>query len=418
MIIENEARAGGAIALSGSSKLMLDEFLTVNFDGNNASVGGVIHYTDTVSLSQCSDSSTQDKKECFLELSAESNIRLNFTRNTATSAGSIIYGGQLDKCKLYLGGGIIDDCGNTVGGKYSENAIETFYEISTIVDIRSINVTSHISSDPIQICRCSENSIMCSESTDIETVRGKQFTLMVVTVGQNEGIVPSSVRTSLDNNVKISPVQRIQDTKKSCTPIRYRLSSETNTTKLVLFPDGPCRDTGNARFEVDVKFLPCPDGFALEGSDCVCDKRLQRYTTNCSVDNNYIVRDANTFWMGALYDNGTYAGLILHSGCPFDYCKNTEVFVKLTDLDKQCDHNHSGTVCGACKANYSIALGTLHCLPCSHAYLALILPFALAGIALVAVILLLNLSVATGTINGLIFYANIVQANSAVYSHE
>ena len=414
--IQNEARVGGAIALSGSSKMMLDDFLTVNFVGNNASVGGVIHYTDAFSLSQCSDSLAQDRRECFLELSAESNIHLNFTSNTATSAGSILYGGQLGRCKLYLGGGTIDNCGNRVGGDYSENAIDTFHEISTIVDTDDSNVTSYISSDPIQICRCDEeNSFDCSSEIDIKTIRGKQFPLMVVTVGQNKGIVPSSVRTSLDNGVKISPSQRIQDTKKVCTRISYRLSSETDTAKLVLFPDGPCRDTGNARLKVNINFLPCPDGFALEGSDCVCDKRLQQYTTNCSVDHNYIVRDANTFWMGTLYDNGTYAGLILHSGCPFDYCKNTAVFVELIDLDIQCAHNHSGTLCGACKANYSIALGTLHCLPCSNAYLALILPFAFAGIALVAVILLLNLSIATGTINGLIFYANIVQANGAVY---
>ena len=48
-------------------------------------------------------------------------------------------------------------------------------------------------------------------------------------------------------------------------------------------------------------------------------------------------------------------------------------------------------------------------------YLALILPFALAGVALVAVILMLKLSVAIGTINGLIFYANVVQTNRSIF---
>ena len=53
--------------------------------------------------------------------------------------------------------------------------------------------------------------------------------------------------------------------------------------------------------------------------------------------------------------------------------------------------------------------------PCSNDYLALILPFSLAGIALVAVLLLLRLTVTAGTIQGFIFYANVVQANTSFF---
>ena len=41
--------------------------------------------------------------------------------------------------------------------------------------------------------------------------------------------------------------------------------------------------------------------------------------------------------------------------------------------------------------------------------------FAVLGVALVAFILLLNITIATGTIHGLIFYANIVAANRALF---
>lgn len=43
-------------------------------------------------------------------------------------------------------------------------------------------------------------------------MRGKEFTLLTVIVGQNRGIVPSAVRTSLENNVQINATQRIQYT--------------------------------------------------------------------------------------------------------------------------------------------------------------------------------------------------------------
>ena len=45
-------------------------------------------------------------------------------------------------------------------------------------------------------------------------------------------------------------------------------------------------------------------------------------------------------------------------------------------------------------------------------------PFALAGLVLVAAIIFLNTTVSIGTINGLVFYANIVQANQAIFFPE
>ena len=60
-------------------------------------------------------------------------------------------------------------------------------------------------------------------------------------------------------------------------------------------------------------------------------------------------------------------------------------------------------------------LGSSQCKKCSNKYLALLIPFALAGILLVILLFLLQLTVATGTIHGLIFYANIVSANHHIF---
>ena len=48
-------------------------------------------------------------------------------------------------------------------------------------------------------------------------------------------------------------------------------------------------------------------------------------------------------------------------------------------------------------------------------YLALLIPFALAGVLLVILLFLLQLTVDAGTIHGLIFYANIVTANHHIF---
>ena len=91
--------------------------------------------------------------------------------------------------------------------------------------------------------------------------------------------------------------------------------------------------------------------------------------------------------------------------------------VSLSDpsLTVQCDFNRTGIVCGQCQKNFSLALGSLHCIPCDNFYIALIVPFALIGVALVAIIFLLRLTVSVGTLNGLFFYANILQANHQAY---
>ena len=111
-------------------------------------------------------------------------------------------------------------------------------------------------------------------------------------------------------------------------------------------------------------------------------------------------------------DNGT---VVASEHCLFDYCDKKDTNVTLRFPDSQCNYNHTGTLCGGCQPGLSLALGRVQCMPCSNKYLALLIPFALAGPALVFFIKLLDLTISQGTINGLIFYANIVKANEYMY---
>ena len=122
-------------------------------------------------------------------------------------------------------------------------------------------------------------------------------------------------------------------------------------------------------------------------------------------------------WIGLSNStNGT--GFVIHDR-PFDYCVQKPVNISLSSSDsaeKQCTYNRTGSLCGTCK-ELSLVFGSSRCQECSRYYIFLFIPFALAGIALVAFILLLNMTVATGTIHGLIFYANILTANHSVFLH-
>ena len=75
-----------------------------------------------------------------------------------------------------------------------------------------------------------------------------------------------------------------------------------------------------------------------------------------------------------------------------------------------------GSVCGS---NLGISLGSSPCTPCSDDWyidlIGIVVASFIAGIALVILMLALNLTVAVGTLNGILFYANIVAINTDAY---
>ena len=163
---------------------------------------------------------------------------------------------------------------------------------------------------------------------------------------------------------------------------------------------------------------PCPDAFVLTSDGhCTCEERLHKFNVSCTIDEDVIlVKKAGAgFWMGAEYSNGSYEGLILYKTCPAEYCRTDGANMTILDLDIQCADARTGLLCGGCADNYSLLLGSSKCKECSNTYLILVLPFAAAGVALVAFLSILRLTVATGMINSLILYANIIQANRKLF---
>jgi hypothetical protein len=135
------------------------------------------------------------------------------------------------------------------------------------------------------------------------------------------------------------------------------------------------------------------------------------YDINCSAFG--IISWNGQLWIGVQKETGT---LDINFHCPSGYCeigKKTIYFQNKTN--SQCAFNRAGKLCGGCKKNYSLAIGSSHCIHCPDSNnLALIIFFAAAGFLLVFFISTLNLTVTQGWINGLIFYANIIWAYQGI----
>ena len=142
---------------------------------------------------------------------------------------------------------------------------------------------------------------------------------------------------------------------------------------------------------------------------------------NCDIQTKSLVRHGD-FWIG--FNNKNVSGFLIYPYCPLNYClpstSNVNINLNLVNgSDAQCANNRSGLLCSLCQPGLSLSLGSSRCIPCSRSwytsYVPIILITMIAGILLVVVLLTFKLTVDTGLLNGLIFYANIIGANTSTF---
>ena len=417
VVFENNTSTtdGGALHLDESSLLHFKPNTRVLFTNNRASQRGGAIYVDTT------------KKEdslpfCFFEVpkSSQKSIELVFKGNLAEIAGDAVYGGQVDRCNMFPRGPYLIDAVGFMRKnirKLIQDPNDGFELLFNFTD----KTPSHslISSDPFRICFCSNESepdFAVEQSIHTDVYPGQTFHVEAVAVGQYNGTTPGVVlaRAVTSNTTSIlKEVHLAQESKRLCTRLEYSISSISEFEVIQLVPAGVSRHFFYA--DINVTLLECPLGFTLQNatSKCDCHPLLNQYNVTCNIDNQTITK-ADKAWISV--DKSLSSGVLVHPECPFDYCKVGTVTFRLTENpDLQCAFSRTGVLCGACLPGLSLALGTSRCLVCSNVWLLLLLLLAAAGLLLVFVLLILNLTVSTGTINGLIFYANIVRANHAVF---
>ena len=410
--INNGVSCGGAMYLAISSFFSIFNHTTVHWENNHSELGGAICVSDST---YCTRVVQSRNKKCFVQLSRPgqnlSGSQLVLKNNYADFGGNVLYGG---------------DCELNVVSTYSSGEV---FDMLIINNDPDNNTTSKISSDPIKICPCEKNHQNCGGLPQHHAYLnpvfpGETFKISVVAVGQRNRGLSSTVRsTAITNSIDSHPAnlldyQYLQQTNNTCTELEYTVFSLSQEVTIKLHPEGsPCYYNGKPQYWHVTLNQTCPPGFNISESarSCVCDPRLAHYTNQCNITNGLgqITRESDDmFWVG--YDSSSHE-LILHPQCPFDYCVSETVVFPLNNTDIQCAHNRSGLLCGRCKEGYSLVLGTHHCSKCTNTHLVLLIPFAVMGVALVFLLLVCKLTVATGTLSGLVFYANIVGPNRTLF---
>ena len=226
------------------------------WESNHARFGGAIFVSDYNPLGYCTQRDTSTtKEECFFQLPGQNlsngiDAQLVFKDNSADLAGSVLYGGTIDDCKI------------TGLEPYSSGEV-----FDMLVHIKNDNTNSSISSDPFHICPCENNYPDCSKSGKSYTVYpGETFNVSVVAVGQRNGIVPTTVKGHYQDDGTLTYLrspQYLQPTFNSCTTLNYTVFSLMSYVELGLYADGPCSIFSNELDLELVLYSICPVGFHL-----------------------------------------------------------------------------------------------------------------------------------------------------------
>ena len=425
---------GGAIGLS-SSHIFLHNASTVTFESNYANDKGGAMYINTFrshlrrNLGQCFYQMPDLSETMHVR---DAKIQLIFINNSATNGGEDIYGA-----------GLQSDCVIGPAGQYG---ISVYKEIFNFVQTNKSQL-SLIASDPTRVCLCNETGEpQCAiESYIFSTVQvfpGEEFALSVVAVGSvYASFLPlNSTSPSLGTNQDSQSVIYSQ-----CNTLTYTVFSKPSTEEVLVltsiqqtiqeYRDRNLVENNIHIFEsvnvipdellnlpvyVNVTLQQCPLGFKLTEEPpykCTCHNKLtENGINNCTIANHSgKVYRSGTVWVSASFRGNESDDIVVDKNCPYGYCTQNNIPVDLQYPDIQCTFGHSGVLCGGCPDNYSLAIGSSACLYClNNNYLSLLIVFAFAGFALVLFIKVFDLTVSKGTINGLIFYANIVWANQAI----
>ena len=204
----------------------------------------------------------------------------------------------------------------------------------------------------------------------------------------------------------------------TCKSMKFTIMHENGKWCELCFNVFPLNSNFGNRLQMfTITLLPCPKGFSLylEGY-CQCDIVLSLHIpslTHCNIDDQSIPRPGNS-WISAHTINNSHSYHVsLH--CPFDYCLPHSSHLNLSTPDSQCQFNRSGLLCGQCQQGLSAVFGSSQCKQCSNVYLLIIIPIGIAGVVLVLLLFVLNLTVTDGNINGFIFYVNVMSINTPIF---
>ena len=361
---------------------------------------------------------------CFYQLVSE-NGKLVSEKDIAENEASIftlgfylpfeaykIYNGHLDNCTM-----------ETTGGLITMNITDHRRFIHTEVTGYADEWQEHdIASPPYFICICNEidpnkkNLWDCSHYTNYTIFPGQRVSIRAALMGDFKKVI-------INRTVQITESVE-QDTQsvflgKECKRVFFK--SVFASKKVTISYNLPTfTGVSDLEHKVSIVTLPeCPLGLQLltieqmQGSQCICNNVLKLKGFSCSIANITEIaafkQSRQSYWLGLQHKQ-----LIFSDFCPPFFCNDNlmEIGTTLKALNSSnqyfCTNLRQGFLCSECPHGYSSVFGGFECTKCHGPWYLITLFYAIAGLSLIALLFLFNLTIVQGIINGISFYANIM----------
>uniref|UniRef100_A0A1X7UHT9 Uncharacterized protein n=1 Tax=Amphimedon queenslandica TaxID=400682 RepID=A0A1X7UHT9_AMPQE len=339
-------------------------------------------------------------------MSLVSNISLYFANNTATLAGDAIFSSNLYDC--------------TVAGVDNASQINNFYW-KIFKNISPNDISSFASF--LNFCNASRFRNIYYPGTSVQIPvnvldRNGSFTYDILTV------IPVGKKRmkKLDWQFSKDQGSTVIKGKDRCTMINLTIhttdKSTFNKPSILIFTISG----QNKVSDLEVWLSDCPIGFYLDNVKgvCVCSKIFShiKEQISCDIEKNAFSKPFDLrLWIGVTnrqnggfgvaYCNPSYC----NTGTWFDLLKVNEngsylLSSTTSDTIPLCYGSRTGAFCGECIPNYSVVFGSTKCKLCTSIWWPLTsIIYLLAGLLLVFLLYTFRLTLTTGTLNGIIFYA-------------
>ena len=410
--MENEADVGGAIFCCLSSLLnvtnltLVSNLATENGGGialcmsSNISINGPQYFIDNRAAGKGGSVYIEDIKNdcrdnsCLFTWGKDAVI--HHMNNTA-EYGHLLYGGMVDRCQRIP----------------HSVSLEKLWNFNFMINNNN-RYPYAITSEVVIFCFYDFKETQCGSvrEKNITMYPGQKYYLSVACLDQKKQSQTCDVQSEYKDTTKIM-LGKGQSSRTIEGVANISYSAYTEKEKLgvlVLTSIMLCNTEEWSTLTVYVNINHnCPLGFEKQMEQCVCDRRLKKLFPRVSCDINTRILTTTGYEMFGY----SQEHLRVYKFCPLNYCLTNKTTFCPSCFDSVCRNNRGGVLCGGCLANYSVVLGSWKCMECSHSssyynFIWLTVAMALAGVALVVFLLLVKMTVSSGTINGLIFYANIL----------
>ena len=384
---------GGAIALIGTSSIIVGNGKTYLFTNNTAQYQGGAIYAQMIDTHDFTVS-----KSCFL-LCYNGTYRIwdtpwptniTFHENKA-AIGSAIFTTSLHACQQII-----------------INHFNTFVNASDVFSSRGINI------DDTEVA--TEGAQFQREYTTLYTIPGKQYSHGVTIMDDTSRKVDEPLRASLKtNDVMLDPAYS------SYVRGNIQLRGKPGKRANISFQTVSTRQSYTT---FEVKLEECPPGFKLEIDRCVCSAREYFGLLDYCDNDNFQAFLTPGLWVGILDDKKMVTSI-----CPNGFCVYVQSYragaamtagIPLpstsSHLDSMiCGKTRTGVLCGSCRPGFTVHFHSPKylCKPtnpnlCKVGWIFYILSELVPVTVVFITVIVLNISFTSGAVNGFILFSQIL----------